>query len=62
MTIDPAIFSALTNALQQAVLLAGQRATAARVDTAEAEQLYTAVSRAAEAARQLRADANNNAT
>lgn len=55
MAIDPEIFSALTNALQQAVLLAGRRAIDARADTAEADQLYAAVSRAAEAARQLRA-------
>ncbi len=56
-TIDPDKFSDLTNALQQALLLAGQRATVARAETAEADQLYNAVSRAAEVARQLRANA-----
>lgn len=54
MSIDPDKFSELTNALQHALLLAGERATAARVAAAESDQLYNAVSRAAEAARQLR--------
>jgi hypothetical protein len=52
-------FSALSNALQDAVLLAGRRAVEARVETADAEQLYAAVSRAVEAARQLRVGADH---
>jgi len=56
MAIDPEQFSALTNALQQAVLLAGRRVVDARAETAEADQLYAAVSRAVEAARHLRRD------
>ncbi len=59
MTIDPKQFaehfSELTNALQAALFLAGQRATAARTETAECDQLYATVARAVEAARQLRA-------
>ena len=51
-------FSALSNALQDAVLLAGRRAVDARAKTAEADQLYAAVSRAVEAARQLRVGAD----
>ena len=58
MTNDPErfaqAFSDLTNALQQAALLAGQRATAARVATAESDQLHAAISRAVDAAHQLR--------
>ena len=53
-SIDPEKFSKLTNALQQAVLLAGRRAVDARAETSEADQLYAALSRAVEAARQLR--------
>jgi len=48
-------FSELTNALQTALFLAGQRATAARAETAESDQLFSAIARATEAARQLRA-------
>lgn len=47
-------FSALTNALQSALFLAGQRAAAAREATAESDQLYRAVGDAVEAARRLR--------
>lgn len=54
MPIDPEVYSELTNALQAASLLAGQRVVAARAEAAEADQLFTAVSRAVEAARQLR--------
>jgi len=58
MTIDSEkfaqAFSDLTNALQHALFLAGQRATAARAETAESDQLYATVARAVEAARQLR--------
>jgi hypothetical protein len=57
--IDPDTFSELTNALQQAVLLAGRRAVDARAETADADQLYGAVSRAVDAARQLRDGADN---
>jgi hypothetical protein len=49
---DP--FSELTNSLQAAMLLARQRAVDARTDMAAADQLYVAVARAVEAARQLR--------
>ncbi len=63
MTIDPEQFaehfSELTNALQTALFLAGQRATAARAETAECDQLFSAVARATEAARQLRAAGAN---
>jgi hypothetical protein len=63
MAIDPdrfaEHFSALTNALQDAVLLASQRAADARAETAAADQLYAAVSRAVDAARQLRVAADN---
>lgn len=52
-------FSALSNALQDAVLRAGQRTVDARAETAEADQLYAAVSRAVDGARQLRARADN---
>ena len=52
-------FSALSNALQDAVLLAGRRTVDAHAETAEADQLYAAVSRAVEAARQLRVSADN---
>jgi hypothetical protein len=58
MAINPDKFSDLTNALQDAVLLAGRRAVDARAETAEADTLYAAVSRAVEAARQLRIDAD----
>ena len=58
MPIDPKQFaeqfSELSNALQTALFLAGQRATAARAETAESDQLYATVARAVEAARQLR--------
>ncbi len=58
MTTDPKHFaeqfSELTNALQTALFLAGQRATAARAETAESDQLFSAIARATEAARQLR--------
>lgn len=47
-------FSDLTNALQSALALAAERATAVRAETAAADQLYASVARAAEAARQLR--------
>ena len=50
------LLSDLSNSLQVAVVLAGQRATAARADTAESDQLFAAVSRAAEAAHQLRSN------
>jgi hypothetical protein len=53
-------FSTLSNALQDAVLLAGRRAMDARAETAEADQLYAAVSRAVEAARQLRVGADTD--
>ncbi len=55
MTIDPEKYSELTNALQAALLLAAERATTVRAETAAADQLYASVSRAVEAARQLRA-------
>ena len=58
MTIDPEkfsqAFSDLTNALQSALALASERATAVRAETATADQLYATVARAVEAARQLR--------
>ncbi len=58
MTIDPEkfteAFSDLTNALQSALALAAERATAVRAETAAADQLYATVARAVEAARQLR--------
>lgn len=56
MAIDPEKFSDLTNALQQAVLLASRWAVDARAETTYADELYAAVSRAVEAARQLRAN------
>jgi hypothetical protein len=56
MPIDPEVYSELTNALQAASLLAGQRAVTARAEAAEADQLFAAVSRAVEAARQLRSN------
>jgi len=56
MPIDPEVYSELTNALQAASLLAAERATSARAETAAADQLYAAVARAVEAARQLRAN------
>jgi hypothetical protein len=59
MTIDSEkfaqAFSDLTNSLQTALHLAADRATAVRAETAAADQLYASVSRAVEAARQLRA-------
>lgn len=59
MTIDPEkfsqAFSDLTNALQSALELAAERATAVRAETAAADQLYAGVARAVEATRQLRA-------
>lgn len=58
MTIDPEKFSQaysdLTNALQSALAQAAEQATAARAETAAADQLYASVARAVEAARQLR--------
>ncbi len=54
MPIDPEKFSELTNALQAAMLLARQRAVDVRTDAAAADQLYAAVARAVEAARELR--------
>jgi coenzyme F420-reducing hydrogenase delta subunit len=54
MAIDPDVFSNLTNALQTALLIAGERATAARVAAAEGDRLYNEIARAAEAVRQLR--------
>lgn len=61
MAIDPEQFSELTNALQQAALLARQRVVDTRAETAEADQLYEAVSRAGEAARQLRSNGEEQA-
>lgn len=61
MTIDPEKFSELTNALQAAVLLAGRLTVDAQAETAEANQLYAAVARAVEAARQLRGAAGGAA-
>lgn len=59
MTIDSEkfaqAFSDLTNALQAALGLAAERATAARAETAATDQLYASVATAVEAARQLRA-------
>jgi hypothetical protein len=58
MTIDSEkfaqAFSDLTNALQSALALAADRATAVRAETAAADQLYASVARAVEAARLLR--------
>jgi len=56
-TVDPEFddrFSELTNALQVAALLARERVVEVRTESAAADQLYAAVSRAVEAARQLR--------
>lgn len=57
-TIDPEqfaqAFSNLSNALQSAHLLSAQRATATRAETAESDLLHAAISRAIEAAHQLR--------
>jgi hypothetical protein len=47
-------FSDLTNSLQIALALSARRARAARVETAERDQLHAAISRAVEAAQQLR--------
>jgi hypothetical protein len=60
MTIDDPrkfgqAFSDLTNSLQRALHLAAERATAVRAETAAVDELYASVSRAVEAARQLRA-------
>ena len=55
MPIDQEVYSRLTNALKAALALAAERATAARAETAAADQLYATVARAVEAARQLRA-------
>lgn len=52
--MDREVFSELTNALQQAALLARQRVVDARAETAHADQRYAAVSRAVEATRRLR--------
>jgi 16S rRNA G527 N7-methylase RsmG len=55
--IDPQFgerFSELMNALQAALLLARERVVESRAETAAADQLHAAVSRAVEAARQLR--------
>lgn len=54
MPIDPETFSELTNALQQAVLLARRRAVDVRSDVEAADALYHAVMRAADAANRLR--------
>lgn len=54
MPINQEVFSRLTNALQAALAQGAERATAARADTAAADQLYASVARAVEAARQLR--------
>jgi capsular polysaccharide biosynthesis protein len=54
MAIDPERFSELTNALQAAAVLARERVILARGDSASADQLFDAVSRAVDAARQLR--------
>lgn len=56
MPIDPEVYSELTNALQAASLLARQRVVETRAEAAEANQLFTALSRAVEAARRLRAN------
>jgi hypothetical protein len=61
MAIDPDRFSDLANGLQEALLLAGERATAARVAASDGDRLYNAIARAVEAARQLRAGAYDNA-
>jgi hypothetical protein len=53
-TINPDVFSELTNALQGALLLAGRRATEARAAAGDMDALYNAVSRASSAAHQLR--------
>jgi hypothetical protein len=62
MPIDPEqftlAFSDLSNALQSALLLAALRATAARAETAESDNLYKAITKAAKAARQLRSDSS----
>ena len=52
-------FSDLTNALQTAIALAAERATVARSEAAETDRLYAAITRAAEAARQLRPTGDN---
>jgi hypothetical protein len=58
MTIDSEkfqqAFSDLTNALQSALALAAERATAARTETVATDRLYASVATAVEAARQLR--------
>jgi hypothetical protein len=51
---DPEALSELTNSLEKAMVLARQRAVDARTDVAAADQLYAAVARAVQAARQLR--------
>jgi len=61
MAIDPEQFSELTNALQLAALMARQRVVDAHAQSAEADQLFTAVSRAVEAARQLRSNGEEQA-
>lgn len=56
MSHDPEALSELTKALEAAMPVARQRAVDARTDVAAADQLYAAVARAVEAARQLRND------
>lgn len=48
------LFSQLSNSLQTALFLAGQRVTTARADTADAVQLLAAITRAASAVRAMR--------
>ena len=47
----------LANALQSAIVLAGQLATSLRADAHDADALYNAVSRAASAVHRLRSGA-----
>jgi hypothetical protein len=54
--MDLTQFSALTSALQQAVLLARRQESAAQESAREASDLRSAVERAAVAARQLRTE------
>ena len=57
MTVSPD--GSLSHASQAAVLRTSRRAVNARAETAQADQLYAAVSRAVEATRQLRVRADN---
>lgn len=59
--VDPEFddrFSELNNALQVAALLVQERVVETRTESAAADRLYAAVSRAVEAARHLRRNAD----